>query len=435
MKQSRFNDFLDNLIGNIPHNKIAVAVSGGVDSIALLHLVSNWSKLKNQSIKLVVLSVDHNIRLESRSEVEFVSKIAHSLDHEFHSLSWDEGRCISSGVQEKARSARYDLMTKKCHQLGIKLLLTAHHKDDIIENYVMRKVKKSGAFGLSYSTSYFHNNIQVIRPLIIFDKSSLLEYLYQSGYEFIEDLSNYSNKYERNRVRKRLTDFSKEEKSNLLNDIEKANIHAQHLNEKLIKFLAENVFISNNGFALVDLQGIKNQIFDIQVQSISYLLTIISGKINLPRYRNVSNLLNAINHDKQIDSTLHGCRIVSKMEKILFYREISQINNNIQKEENYFIWDNRFMIRSDNFPNNCHIAAMSQSEYISIKSDLHLKKLEKMLDFGSKSVLFTLPVIKKLEKIVAIPHISHYDSGEFFTNSNLEIIFRPNFISRFTHFL
>jgi hypothetical protein len=69
------------------------------------------------------------------------------------------------------------MMSKKCHEFDINTLLTAHHLDDMLETYLMRKSKKSSILGLSYSNSFFYNNIQVIRPLSSFLKSELIDYL------------------------------------------------------------------------------------------------------------------------------------------------------------------------------------------------------------------------------------------------------------------
>ena len=95
-----------------------------------------------------------------------------------------------------------------------------------------------------------------------------------------------------------------------------------------------------------------------------------------------------------------------------------------------YYWDNRFEIIING--SNYIISSLSMDEYIELKKHLNLEKLAKDSDNNHKSILFTLPVIKNLEKVVAIPHISYYDNE--ILSGVIKVIFKPNFISRFTHF-
>jgi tRNA(Ile)-lysidine synthase len=95
-------------------------------------------------------------------------------------------------------------------------------------------------------------------------------------------------------------------------------------------------------------------------------------------------------------------------------------------------WDNRFQVTVNKNDAEYYIEPLNMLEYIDIRDKIDLNELEQISDNNHKLILFTLPVIKKLEKIVAIPHISYYD---VFDLNAINIVFRPNFISRFTHFL
>ncbi|MEA0970528.1 tRNA(Ile)-lysidine synthase [Candidatus Megaera venefica] len=188
--QKRFDKSINPLLSEISEatsNGVALSVSGGSDSIALLHLTSTWAK--SRKIRLVVFSVNHNLRPESSEEIEFVKIAASGLGHEFYELSWDNGG-NKVAIQERARDARYSMISKKCHEFGINILLTAHHLDDMLETYLMRKNKKSSILGLSYSNSFFYNNTQVIRPLSSFLKSELIDYLNSLNIKWLEDSSN-----------------------------------------------------------------------------------------------------------------------------------------------------------------------------------------------------------------------------------------------------
>ena len=429
-----YGDLFNKSLDAIKHDKIAVAVSGGADSTALLYMLSNWVQKHHSGIKLVVFNVNHGLRKEAEDEAELVRQHAVFLGHEFHSLYWQEGAGVSSALQEQARQARYDLMSKKCHDLRIKLLFTAHHRDDLLETYLMRKSKKSGIFGLSYSDNFFYNEVQIFRPLLHMDKQQLLEYLQHNAIDFLEDASNKSDKYERNRIRKKIHTLSHDKKQQLIEEMQQCNLEAHELNDQLLHAMAEFVRINHTGFAEVDFDGFCQQVYEIRLQIISYLLTVVGGKQNLPRHRNMQHVLQAISLGKSFKSSLHGCIIKLCNDTIIIYREKSDIEIDAKILSGGIVWDNRFHIGVNHTDEEMCVSSLSHDEYVIIKAELDSILLHDLLGKCYKSVLFTLPVIKKLEKIIAIPHISYYDREQFCSN-DVEVTFRPNFISRFTHFL
>lgn len=435
MLQRIFDESIENLLIGAACDQVALAISGGSDSIALLYLMSDWSK--RRGVKLTIFTVNHNLRSEAISEIEFVKKITTKLGHDFFAMSWHYqkkqfDKSFKPGLQEKARKGRYDLMSDKCHELGIYTLLTAHHYDDVLENYLMRKSKKSGIFGLSHGHIFFYNNIQILRPLISFSKHELIYYLQQNNIQWMEDISNYSDAYQRNRVRKQLALMSLEEKQVLISEIEQINIQAQELNSQLISFIGEFVRITNYGFACVDLKMLQVQSYDIRVQVLNYLMTIVSGQSELPRFRSVVKILELIDLNQNINCTLHGCVLKNYNDELLIFREYNAISNIVIKIDGEYLWDNRFMFEEE-IKQPYIVDILTPMEYCEIKKHINLDNLAKIVGNNYKLILFTLPIIKNLEKIVAIPHISYYDVTEF--KNNLNVIFRPNFVSRFTHFL
>ena len=137
MIQSHFNKIFTKLLANEQPKKIAVAVSGGADSVALLYLVSDWASV--YSAGLIIFTVDHNLRPESKEELLYVKELSADLGHEFYALSWDSGGS-KVALQERAREGRYDVMSAKCHELGVDVLLTAHHFDDLMETYLTKSM-------------------------------------------------------------------------------------------------------------------------------------------------------------------------------------------------------------------------------------------------------------------------------------------------------
>ena len=445
MMQKRFDDNINPLLSEISEatsNGVALAVSGGSDSIVLLHLASNWAK--SRKIRLIVFSVNHNLRPESSQEIEFVRVAASGFGHEFYELSWNNGG-NKVAIQERARNARYNMMSEKCHELGINTLLTAHHLDDMLETYLMRKNKKSGILGLSYSNSFFYNNIQVIRPLSSFLKSELIDYLkvqshpesdsgsteVQKQIKWVEDSSNFLDIYERNRIRMEISSLAEEKKSELIVEMKAINDKANLLNERLISTIAEAVSINNFGFAIIDIEKIRAQCQDIQIHIINYVLTIISGKNHLPRFRSTKQIIHKLETIQKIDSSLHGCILKQTRDKLLVLRESSEISSNLIKLNDRTSWDDRFIIECSK--PGYSIGKLTLLEYVQKREQFDLRELSLTVGNSHKLILFTLPVIKSLEKIVAIPHISYYDETEL--EGALKVTFRPHFISRFTHFL
>lgn len=429
--QKRFDDSINLLLAEISEatsNGVALAISGGSDSIALLHLASDWAK--SQKIRLVVFSVNHNLRPESSEEIEFISRAASGFSHEFYELSWDNGG-IKVAIQERARDARYNMMSEKCKELGINTLLTAHHLDDMLETYLMRKNKKSSILGLSYSNSFFYNNIQVIRPLSSFLKSELIDYLNSLNIKWLEDSSNLLDIYERNRIRREISSLPLGKKSELIIEMRAINEKAHELNNSLISVIAESVSINNFGFAIIDLAKIRAECLNIQIHVLNYVLTIISGNNHLPRFRSLEQIINKLKTMQKIDSSLHGCLLKQTKDKLLVLRESSEINSNPIKLNDRTSWDDRFVIECTK--SGYSIGKLTLLEYVQKRDQFDLRELSLTVDNSHKLILFTLPIIKHLEKIVAIPHISYYDDIEL--EGALKVTFRPNFISRFTHFV
>lgn len=432
MLQAQFDDFMNQNFDKAISSEVALAVSGGSDSIALLFLASKWAK--ENLIKLVVFSVDHRLRKESSDEVEFVRNTTLDLGHEFVGLIWQHDNS-KSALQERARSARYKMVSNKCHELGINNLLTAHHYNDFLENYFMRKSKKSGVLGLSNSYSTFYNNIQVLRPLFNIKKKTLIDYLEANSIRWIEDKSNSLDSYERNRVRKHILSLSTEDKAAFETDANIADTNAKEFNSKFIRAIAENVEFNNLGFAFIDLDSYKKLDYEIAVYLVNFVLTSVSGKTDTPRYRSTKKLLDKIRIGDNFACSLHECILREIDDKILIFKEKNAIDDHCISLKKGVIWDNRFKFDIDNefSDKDLKICQLQMEDYIKIKDKLDLRNLSELSKNNHKNILFTLPVIKNLEKVVAIPHISYYDDFKF--NSGVDIVFSPGFVSRFTHFL
>lgn len=416
--------------------KIAVAVSGGSDSVALLVLLSKIAK--EMEAEILVLTVDHDLRQESKEEVEYVKSLSSRLGHECAQLKWDHGNNFSN-IQSRARDARYSLMTKVCKERDIHLLCTAHHADDFLETFLIRKQRKSGLFGLSSSYKYFVNEVMIIRPLFNISKKQLSDYLKAENIRWYEDKSNISEKYQRGVVRKYLEQQGESYKNRFSTELQEINDRAESLKEKLVKAVAEFVTISELGFAEVSLcqpeltsgslSFFEDDHFEIKLQLLAYVLTIISGKNKLPRADSVKLILSAIEEKGDFTKTLHGCILKRRGDMISVFREFGRKLPEALPLKKGTIWDNRYCYVGKEIA-GAVITHLTPEDYSQVKERLTVTENARFLNI--KNALFTLPVVKVLEKIVFIPHISYYHNTDEEEKKNF--YFSPSFVSRFTHF-
>ena len=200
---------LENLLGPTLTTPVALAVSGGADSMALMHLVAQLAASRPERTTrdwVIVFTVDHQLRPGSAAEADFVKSAAERLGLPHRTLVWS-GAKPTTGVQASARAARYALMTDaiKAENAGggpLRRLVTAHHADDQAETLLMRLARGSGTRGLASMRALSdRDGVQLIRPLIEVAKARLLATLQARGVSWCEDPSNANFDFERVRVR------------------------------------------------------------------------------------------------------------------------------------------------------------------------------------------------------------------------------------------
>ena len=192
---------------------IAVAVSGGPDSMSLLFLLYAFTKYKKGN--LIALIVDHNIRHNSKEEANYISGYLNK--HKINSqILFVKKNKVKKKNMNEARKNRYNLLTDFCIQNKILHLFMAHHKDDNLETFLNRKIAGSDFYGLkSISEFSLYNKICIFRPLLNFSKKKLLDYNKQNKIEYINDPSNFNLNYTRPIIRT----FIKKSDQNTLKEI------------------------------------------------------------------------------------------------------------------------------------------------------------------------------------------------------------------------
>jgi tRNA(Ile)-lysidine synthase len=191
---------------------LLLAVSGGPDSIALMVLVSRWAKTLRrkpelQKLELIVATVDHGLRAESKREAADVAKLARKLGLKHRTLTWT-GKKPSTGLQQAARLARYRLLSDAARKAGAPFILTAHTLDDQAETVVIRMSRGSGITGLAamarvapMPSGDTGAGAQLLRPLLDIPKARLIATLRESKIPFAVDPSNHDPRFTRARLR------------------------------------------------------------------------------------------------------------------------------------------------------------------------------------------------------------------------------------------
>ena len=298
-----------------------VAVSGGADSLALAFLTKVYALKKNLTPRYFI--VDHKLRKESTYEAHKVKRILKSLKINSHVLTW-KGKKPVSNIQSSARSKRYELLFSKCKKLKISNLVLGHHMDDLIENFFLRMARGSGLKGLvSLGTNTQIKNINLIRPLIKFDKKDLI-FLTKFIFNFhVDDPSNHDVKFNRIKVRKLIKEFR-----DFGLDKKKFQLTIENLKEsdQSIKFYVEknkreNSFFNYRKDELILKENFFENSHEVIFRSLSDLIHLIGKKSNFVRGKKIENILSKIKEGKLRKETLGGCVIKMINHTIILTKE------------------------------------------------------------------------------------------------------------------
>jgi len=298
-----------------PEKSWAIAVSGGGDSIALMHLAARWAKANNLPPP-VVLTVDHGLRPESTSDAAYVEACAKARGLNAVVLCWT-GAKPRTGVEEQARTARYKLMGDWCSAHRADRLLLGHTKDDLAENFLLRLGRGSGVDGLSAMRvaiplpAHAVPTVTLMRPLLAFSRAELRAWLAQLGVTWLEDPMNDDDNFARTRVRKLLPLLAE---AGIPSDrIAAAAGHlgrARHALElKTWEFLQHHANF-DGGVALMDSAALGEAPREIGLRALSEALRSIGKLPYRPRFERLERLFEAIVSDEFHAGTLAGCRIV-----------------------------------------------------------------------------------------------------------------------------
>ncbi|MEI7759109.1 MAG: tRNA lysidine(34) synthetase TilS [bacterium] len=202
--------------------RYVVAVSGGVDSVVLLDLLT-----REKGLILAVAHFDHGIRDESYIDRDFVEQLAAKYGLEFYS---EDGNLGNTASEEQARIARYNFLERVKDEFNAQMIITAHHQDDLLETAALNILRGTGRKGLSSLKS----TKSLLRPLLNYSKEEIIEYALKNNLNWVEDKTNLDTKYRRNYVRHELLgNLSDNEKDHLIDVVHRTDIINKEIDKAL----------------------------------------------------------------------------------------------------------------------------------------------------------------------------------------------------------
>ena len=308
---------------NLKKSGFSVAISGGIDSLALAYFSKCYSI--NNSVKVKFYHVDHKLRKESSQEAKKLKFLLKNFDINCKILKWI-GVKPKSNIQSIARKKRYDLIYKECLKDKINFIFIAHHIDDLYENFIIRLLRGSGLKGLvsfnQLKTNYNYK-LKILRPLISYKKVDL-NYVSKKVFNFkFEDPSNKNINFKRIRVRNLINNLKSEglnlEKLRLtINNLSDSNYTIDYYVNENIKcnskyYRQKKSYILNKDFF--------NKPHEIVFRSLIDLLKKIGNKYYAPRGKSVSQLLTKFGTGEIKKINISGCILEKINNSFIIYKE------------------------------------------------------------------------------------------------------------------
>lgn len=349
---AEFQRCLSPLLDSDKPNAIAVAVSGGADSMALALLTADWAK-KKRGVTVLPLIVDHRLRPESTKEARHVAALLRQAGLKPEILTWSAKAKPAANRQALAREARYALLAEACAKAGIRHLLLAHHRDDQAETLLLRCLRGSGVDGLAamQPRSLRGDDLVLLRPLLDVPKARLIATLQKRRQSWVEDPSNANLSFQRVRVRAALDLLSGNEPA------QRAEL-VQHLAQTAKNFARTRVLLdaaaydllhgavqlTPSGCAWLDPAPLAGAEDELALRALVKLLGAIGGLPVPPRLDGLQRLLDALRSGRQLPLTLHRCLLspVKGKARLLVCREARYLP--APQPLANMLWDGRFRI-------------------------------------------------------------------------------------------
>ena len=397
-----FNKYIDD-------KPIALAVSGGPDSTAMMQIAAFSKKIKRSNVTVIV--VDHGLRKESKNEAKLVYKNAKILGFKVKILRWI-GEKPKTRIQETARKTRYKLMTSWCKKKGIEKLFLAHHLDDQVETFLMRLGKGSGVDGLAVMNFVTEtSSLKLVRPFLETPKTRFIKILGITNLEWISDPSNLNLDFKRSRIRKILPILSKEgiNSKQIGLVIKRMRSVKDALNAQTDILLKKYLSNVHNVAYFLNKELLKDEKEkEILLRVLEKIFMNISGSIYPPRRNKLENILSWILENNNVKArTLTGVVVRKRKSEFIFYREPEDCYKSVNIRpltSRYRCWDDRFFLRA-NKSNSLQIRALGDVGITILKEEKILKR--QGFQNVPLSAWKTVPGVWSKKRLISVPTLGY----------------------------
>jgi tRNA(Ile)-lysidine synthase len=408
-------DELDALFAPLsPFKLLILAVSGGADSVAMMHLVARWSKRhRDGERELLVATVDHGLRPDSRREAAWVAGEAAALGLRHQILTW-EGLKPSSALQDAARNARYRLLSELCWSEGgdgAGAIVTAHTEDDQAETFLMRLARGSGLDGLTGMSAQrilsAGAGCRLLRPLLRIPGARLEATLQAGRLSWIEDPSNDCDRFERVRLRKARNALEAIGLSNAAialsaRRLERARAALEAAASKLE--VAARLDLHGGMFASLDADAFHAAAEELRLRVLSRLVSAFGGQDAPARLAKLEAVLARLPEPTFAAATLGGCVIARQANEIRVFREPGRegLPELTLAPGAAAVWDRRFRVRAaPDARGPVLVRALSGTEYAKLRRDLGAPA-----GLPPARVAATLPTFWQEGGLLAVPQLA-----------------------------
>lgn len=396
---------------------VILAVSGGADSMALMHLAARWRRMNDRSElpKLEVATVDHGLRSDSGAEARWVGAAARALGYRQTTLAWTDKK-PATGIEEAAREARYRLLLDHARARGERVaVVTAHNEDDQAETLLMRLARGSGIDGLSSMAALRHlaagDHVDLVRPLLGLSRRRLVATLRAADVTWAEDSSNACLDFERVRLRAAQASLAA---LGLTNDklalSARRLARAKEVVDRALEELSAIVDLNGGILAVIERERFRGAPAELRVRLLMRALRAFGGEARPPRLQQVEALTEQLSCDEPtVASTLGGCIIRASARAIRVYREAdpARLPEIALQPGGDVLWDRRFRIsaapvkvlRAAGVGEELTLRALGAGAYATLR-----KRIDRKIRAPVRA-LHTLPSVWAGGKLIAVPQL------------------------------
>jgi tRNA(Ile)-lysidine synthase len=387
-----------------PH--LAVAVSGGADSMALCLLARAWAVRRGG--RVTALTVDHALRPESAEEACRVAAWLRPLGIAHVALR-RRGPAPASRLQERARDVRYALMSEWCREAGVFHLLLGHHRGDQAETVLMRLMRGSGSAGLAGMAPIVEMPWgRLLRPLLDVAPADLRQFLVARGQRWIEDPSNRDPRFERGRLRRLLPELRAGGAiAARLGDVaQRAADRRDLLGEAVDALHAGACSLAPSGYATVDLPALRAAPAAVGSALVRRLVTMIGGLAHPAPPAGAARVWREIVIDAtRAGATFGRCRMDVVGDRLLICREQRNMPPPRSVAPGAWLhWDGRFLIEvagDDTVAAPLMVTALGEDGWRWVAARTPAPRPRRLL----AAAMCALPALADAEGLVHVPHL------------------------------